>query len=44
MAIAKDANIIPYGYERPEKGESGYYVVMTGKEFREAVGGLVEDE
>jgi magnesium-transporting ATPase (P-type) len=30
-AIAKDANIIPSEYERPEKGEPGYYVVMEGK-------------
>lgn len=44
IAIAKDANIIPHGYERPEKGESGYYVVMEGREFREVVGGLVEDK
>jgi magnesium-transporting ATPase (P-type) len=44
VAIARDANIIPHAYERPEKGQSGYYVVMEGKEFREAVGGLIEDE
>lgn len=41
IAIAKDSNIIPHGWERPEKGEPGYYVAMEGKEFREAVGGLV---
>ncbi len=28
IAIAKDANIIPSYYQRPAKGEPGYYVCM----------------
>ena len=43
IAIAKEADIIPSNYRRPEKGEIGYYVVMEGKEFRTLVGGLVLD-
>ena len=31
VAIAKDANIIPGHYERPAKGEPGYFVVMEGR-------------
>lgn len=30
-AIAKDANIIPAVYEKPERGEPGEFLVMEGK-------------
>ena len=44
-AIAKEANIIvDHNFERPAKGEPGYYIIMEGKEFRELSGLLVKDE
>ena len=43
-AIAKDANIIPAVYEKPEKGEPGEFLVMEGEEFRTRVGGLQKAE
>lgn len=39
VAISKDAKILPQFY----KYEEGDYSVMTGKEFRTLVGGLIED-
>lgn len=43
-AIAKDANIIPDEYEKPEEGQPGEFLVMEGKEFRTRVGGLFSKE
>lgn len=40
IAISKDAGIIPEGHVVDEKG----YTCMTGKSFREAIGGLVSKE
>lgn len=40
-AISKEANIIPEDFDQ-EKGSR--YVCMTGKQFREAVGGLIQEE
>ena len=42
-AIAKDANIIPSNFKRPDiEGTKNYYAVMEGKEFRKLVGGIVQ--
>ena len=42
-AIAKDANIIPTNFKRPDiEGTKNYYAVMEGKEFRKLVGGLIK--
>lgn len=43
-AIAKDANILPAAFERPEPGMPGEFTVMEGKTFRERVEGLVQGE
>ena len=42
-AIAKDAQIIPGNFKRPEvQGTRNYYTVMEGKEFRTLTGGIIE--
>lgn len=42
-AIAKDAQIIPTNFKRPEiEGTKNYYAVMEGKQFRKLVGGIVQ--
>ena len=44
-AIAKDANIIPSSFKRPEvQGTRNYYTVMEGKEFRSLTGGIMQVE
>ena len=44
IAIAKEANILPATFERPEAGMQGEFNVMEGKAVRERVGGLVQGE
>lgn len=42
IAIAKDANILPVNYQKPEPGKPGEFSVMEGKDFRTRVEGLVK--